>query len=363
MSSEFGKTLHISIFGESHGAAIGVVIDGLPAGEAIDRDALLRFMARRCPGGDLATGRREKDVPKFFSGVADGKTCGSPVCAVIENTDARSGDYAEFADRPRPSHADYPAFVKYRGHADLRGGGHFSGRLTAPLCVAGGIAVQILARRGIRVGAHLSAAAGVRDAPFPMTPDKALFDTVAGRMPPVIDEARGQKMAEAIGKAAEDGDSVGGIVECAVTGLPAGLGAPMFGGIENRIAAAVFGIPAVRGVEFGAGFEAADMRGSSHNDPFLMEDGAVKTASNNHGGVIGGISTGMPLVLRAAFKPTPSIGKVQRTVSLSEGEAAQLRIRGRHDPCVAVRAVPVVEAVTAVVILDLLLEETGYGAF
>lgn len=364
MSSEFGKILKISVFGESHGEAIGVVIDGLPAGEAIDPDELMKFLARRSPGGsELATRRREKDEPKFLSGVLHGKTCGSPLCAVIENSDVRSGDYAAFADKPRPSHADFPAFLKYRGYADMRGGGHFSGRLTAPLCVAGGIAVQILSRRGIHVGAHLRAAAGIWDADFPPKPDKAFFIDVAERMPPVIDEARGREMAEAIRKAAQDGDSVGGIVECAVTGLPAGLGSPMFGGIENRIAAAVFGIPAVRGVEFGAGFEAAGMRGSEHNDPFDVEDGRIVTASNNHGGVLGGISTGMPVVLRAAFKPTPSIGKAQRTVTLSAMEPAALLISGRHDPCVAVRAVPVVEAVTAAVILDILLEEKGNGAF
>jgi chorismate synthase len=245
----------------------------------------------------------------------------------------------------------------------MRGGGHFSGRLTAPLCAAGGIALQILARRGIHVGAHLFAAAGVRDAPFPMDPGKPLFDAVEQRMPPVIDEERGKEMAEAIQKAAKNQDSVGGIVECAVTGLPAGLGSPMFGGIENRLAAAIFGIPAVRGMEFGAGFEAADMRGSAHNDPFVLENGFIVTAGNSHGGILGGISTGMPVILRVAFKPTPSIGKAQRTVSLSDMEPAALSIRGRHDPCVAVRAVPVVEAVTAAVILDILLEEKGYGTF
>ncbi|NCB50642.1 MAG: chorismate synthase [Clostridia bacterium] len=364
MSSEFGKILKISVFGESHGEAIGAVIDGLPAGEAIDMNELIRFMSRRSPGqNEFSTKRREKDVPKFLSGVADGQTCGSPVCAVIENTDAHSGDYSEFSDRPRPAHADYPAFIKFRGNADMRGGGHFSGRLTAPLCIAGGIAVQILARRGIHVGAHLSAAAGVCDLPFPTTPGKTLFEIVSGRIPPVVDEGRGREMAEAIKKAAEEGDSVGGIVECAVTGLPAGLGSPMFGGMENRLAAAIFGIPAVRGVEFGAGFAAAEMRGSAHNDPFVVEDGRVGTAANNHGGILGGISTGMPVVLRAAFKPTPSIGKAQWTVDLSTMEPAALSIRGRHDPCVAVRAVPVVEAVTAAVILDILLEEKGNGTF
>ncbi len=363
MSSEFGKNLKITIFGESHGAGVGMVADGFPAGERIDMDALGRFMARRRPGqGGLVTPRNEKDAPVFLSGIVDGKTCGSPVCAVIMNTDVRSGDYESISDLPRPGHADYTAWVKSRGNADLRGGGHFSGRLTAPLCIAGGMAIQILARRGVYVGAHLASVGQAEDLPFPQEPSRAIFEAVAGRMPPVIDEARGKAITAEIERAAARQDSLGGVVACAVTGLPPGLGSPMFGGVENRLAAAIFGIPAVKGVEFGAGFAAARMCGSEHNDPFLVEDGRIKTASNNSGGILGGITTGMPVLVQAAFKPTPSIFREQQTVSLSAMTPEKVRIRGRHDPCVALRAVPVVEAVTAAVILDMILEENGNAA-
>lgn len=357
MSSEFGKNIKISVFGQSHGKAIGVVVDGLPAGEAIDMEALNRFLGRRRPGGLLATPRKEADAPVFLSGVAEDKTCGSPLCAIIENKDTRSGDYSLFSDLPRPSHADYTAYVKWDGSADMRGGGHFSGRLTAPLCIAGGIAKQILERRGISIGAHLAEVAGVKDDPFPMYPTKELFEEVQSKVFPVINEASGEKMKEAIAAAAADADSVGGIVECAVIGLPAGLGDPMFDGVENRLAAAIFGIPAVKGLEFGAGFEAARKRGSENNDPFgVDEEGNVVTLKNDNGGIQGGITNGMPVVLRAAFKPTPSIGKPQQTISLSRREPETLTIPGRHDPCVAHRATPVLEAVTALVILDMLLE-------
>ncbi len=363
MSSEFGKSLRVSVFGESHGKAIGVTIDGLPAGEAIDMAELEGFLARRRPGkSPLSTARREDDTPVFLSGVRDGATCGTPLCAIIENRDVRSSDYAELSDLPRPSHADYTAFVKWNGRADMRGGGHFSGRLTAPLCVAGGIAKQILARRGIFVGAHLASVHTQSDLPFPMEPTRALFEQIAAKPFPVIDDARGERMMSAIAAAAMEGDSVGGVIECAAVGLPAGLGRPMFDGAENRLAAALFGIPAVKGVEFGAGFESARLRGSENNDPFCVnETGMVKTTQNNSGGILGGITSGMPLILRAAVKPTPSIGKPQQTVSLSRTETAELLIKGRHDPCIAHRAVPVVEAVTAAVLLDLLLEESKDG--
>ncbi|NLF34578.1 MAG: chorismate synthase [Clostridiales bacterium] len=363
MSSEFGTRLKISVFGQSHGRAVGVVVDGLPAGEAVDRDALLAFLARRRPGGPLATPRGEPDLPVFLSGLERGVTCGAPLCAVIENTDTRSGDYDAFRDTPRPSHADYTALMKYGPDADLRGGGHFSGRLTAPLCVAGGIALQILARRGIHVGAHLASVGGVSDQPFPLFPTPALFAQVAARPIPTLDEQRGAQMAEEIARAASDADSVGGVVECAAVGLPVGLGGPLFSGLEGRLAAALFGIPAIKGVEFGAGFSAAGLRGSVHNDPFVIRNGRVETETNHHGGILGGITSGMPLVLRTAVKPTPSIGLPQSTVRLSDRTPARLEITGRHDPCVALRAVPVVEAVTAAVLLDLLLEEIPYGTF
>ena len=360
MSSEFGKTLKISVFGQSHGKAIGVNIDGLPAGESIDPDALNAFMARRKPGkSPLSTSRKEADAPVFLSGLENGVTCGFPLCAIIENGDQHSSDYDELREKPRPGHADYTAWVKWHGAADMRGGGHFSGRLTAPLCIAGGIAKQILARWGIFVGAHLLEVAGIPDQPFPLWPDAALFDAVAAKAFPVLDDGAGERMQAAILAARKDGDSVGGVIQCAAVGLPAGLGDPMFDGLENRLAAALFGIPAVKGLEFGAGFAASRCRGSENNDPFTVEDGRVVTTSNHAGGILGGISTGMPLVFQLAMKPTPSISKPQHTVSLPNMEDAELVVRGRHDPCIAHRAVPVAEAVTAAVLLDVLLENGG----
>ena len=363
MSSEFGHLLKISVFGQSHGTAIGVVVDGLPAGEAVDLTELQAFLDRRKPGKNpLSTARKEADAPTFLSGLENGMTRGAPLCAVIQNGDQHSGDYAGLTDTPRPGHADYTAGIKWGGHADMRGGGHFSGRLTAPLCIAGGIAKQILARRDVFVGAHLKEVAGIPDAPFPLRPSAELFQEVAAKAFPVLDDGAGERMRAAILAAREDLDSVGGIVECAATGLPAGLGDPMFDGVENRLAEALFGIPAVKGLEFGAGFDAARLRGSENNDPCVLDHGAVAAESNRAGGILGGITTGMPLLLRAAFKPTPSIARPQRTVRLSTMEETDLEIRGRHDPCIAHRAVPVVEAVTAAVLLDLLLEG-NHGTF
>ncbi len=363
MSSSFGKLLKISVFGQSHGAAIGVVVDGLPAGEAIHREELQAFLDRRKPGkSPLSTARREGDIPEFLSGLENGVTCGSPLCAVIQNSDQHSGDYKALEQKPRPGHADYTAWVKWGGQADMRGGGHFSGRLTAPLCLAGGIAKQILARRGIFVGAHLHGVGGLTDLPFPEDVGPELFREVAAKPFPVLDDYIGQLMQQAILRAKEELDSVGGVIECAAIGLPPGLGDPMFDGVENRLAAALFGIPAVKGVEFGAGFSVAKLSGSEDNDPFLLKDGEVVTGSNHAGGILGGITTGMPLTLRVAVKPTPSIGRPQRTVDLGTMEETELTIRGRHDPCIAHRAVPVVEAVTAAVLLDLLLEG-NHGTF
>ena len=359
MSSEFGNKLRVSVFGESHGRAIGVTIQGLPAGEAVDQAALEAFLERRRPGKNaLSTARVEPDRPVFLSGLFEGRTTGSPLTAIIENLDARSRDYAELLDKPRPGHADYTAYVKWNGCADMRGGGHFSGRLTAPMCVAGGIAKQILARRGVYVGAHLSSVAGIKDEPFPMHPTKELFYAFAEKEFPVLNDAQGLSMREAILAASHAGDSVGGVIECAAIGLPAGLGEPMFDGVESRLGMALFGIPAVKGVEFGAGFAAATLRGSENNDPYRIgENGEITTETNNAGGILGGITTGQPLMLRVAVKPTPSIAKPQRTVSLSKKENTELAVVGRHDPCVAHRAVPVVEAVTALVLLDIILEE------
>lgn len=363
VSSEFGKLLRVSVFGQSHGTAIGVTIDGLPAGEEIDLTELQAFLDRRRPGrSPLSTARKEGDVPEILSGLLDGKTCGAPLCAVIRNGDQHSGDYAELAGKPRPGHADYTAWVKWKGHADMRGGGHFSGRLTAPLCIAGGIAKQILARRGVYVGAHLRSIGNILDEPLPERPTADLFETIAAKPFPAVNDKNGALMRQAIEQAKQELDSVGGVVECAAIGLPAGLGDPMFDGVENRLAAALFGIPAVKGVEFGEGFNAACLHGSQNNDAFAVEDGRIAAVTNHAGGILGGITTGMPLILRAAFKPTPSIAREQRTVSLSGMENTTLQIHGRHDPCIAHRAVPVVEAVAAAVLLDMLLEG-NHGTF
>lgn len=354
MSSVFGRRLNISIFGQSHAEAIGVVIDGFPAGFAVDREALRAFMARRAPGQNaFATPRKEADEVEFLSGLLDGVTCGAPICAVIRNTNTRSGDYRELFDQPRPSHADYPADIRYGGAQDVRGGGHFSGRLTAALCVAGGLCRQYLAEKGIAVGAHIAAVGGVKDTLFdPVSVTAADFPN--GQFP-VMDDEAGEAMRAVIEAARREGDSVGGIVECAAVGLPAGIGDPLFDGLENRLSAAVFGIPAVRGIEFGNGFEAAALRGSENNDCYYDDGGTVRTRTNRHGGVLGGISTGMPLVFRAAFKPTPSIAKEQQTLNRRSGQVEPLVIRGRHDPCIVPRAVPCVEAACAIVLCDYLI--------
>ena len=350
MSSSCGKRIRLSIFGQSHSAAVGAVIEGLPAGFRVDMERLDSFMKRRAPGGPLATPRREGDRIEFLSGIAGGRLCGSPLCLIIRNADARPGDYSEFRDVPRPGHADYTSSVKYGGFQDASGGGHFSGRLTAPLTAAGGVCLQILEARGIFVGAHLKSVGGVEDRAFdPASVSRADFNARFFSPLTVLDAAAGARMAAAIEAARAEGDSLGGVVECAAVGLPAGLGEPIFGGLESGIASLVFGIPAVKGVEFGSGFAAAAMRGSEHNDPFVCEDGAVITATNHAGGILGGISTGMPLVFRAA------IARAQRTLSLRTMQLTELNIKGRHDPCVAVRAVPAVEAAAAVALCDALL--------
>ncbi|MGN0709422.1 MAG: chorismate synthase [Anaerovoracaceae bacterium] len=334
MSSTFGRSVKVTVFGESHAGAIGVTIDGLPAGMEIDMDELQAFLDRRAPGRDkYSTARKEADRPEFLCGVLGGRTCGTPVTAVIRNTDTRSGDYAGLSDTPRPGHADFTGHVKYAGFEDVRGGGHFSGRLTAPICIAGGIMIQELKRRGITIKARAAEIAGIK----------------------IDSDEDMQRALDAISNAREDMDSVGGIVECVVEGVPAGMGDPMFDGVENVIAQAVFGVPAVKGVEFGAGFEAARMKGSENNDSFMYdEDGRIVTKTNNAGGSLGGITTGMPIVFRAALKPTPSIAREQDTVNYFEKKNVKLSIKGRHDPCVALRAVPVLEAAAAMAVFDLI---------
>ena len=354
MSSTYGTMIKLSIFGQSHGAAIGMTLDGVPAGLPVDTDKLQAFLNRRAPGQkDWSTPRKEEDRPEFLSGILDGYTCGAPIAAMIRNTNTRSKDYSNLKDCPRPGHADYTAQVKYGGFQDAPGGGHFSGRLTAPLCIAGGLCKQWLETEGILIGSHISSVAGIRDTAFdPVSPD---FTTIPQNFP-TLSSQTGFSMQQAIADAKACGDSVGGTVECAVTGLPAGLGEPMFGGMEGRIAQIVYGIPAVKGVEFGAGFASAALRGSENNDVFTIQNGMVKTVTNNCGGILGGITNGMPLVFRAAIKPTPSISKSQQTVDLKTGEITTLEIKGRHDPCIVPRAVPVIEAAAAIAIYDAYLE-------
>ena len=356
MSNLIGNRFRVLIYGQSHAPSIGAVIEGLPAGFAPDWDAVRAFMARRAPGGNaMSTARKEADLPEILSGLNErGETCGAPLAMRIVNGDARSQDYAKLRDVPRPGHADYPAYVKFGGANDIRGGGQFSGRLTAPLCFAGALAMQLLAREGVRVRAHIAQIENVCDAPIDLAhPD---LDAIQSGELAVVDSAAGERMREAILAAKYDCDSVGGVIECFATGLPAGLGDPMFDGVENRLARAVWGVPAVRGVEFGAGFAAASMRGSAHNDAYRAQDDRIVTETNRHGGVLGGITTGMPIVMRAAIKPTPSIAQEQESVSLSRNENETLAVRGRHDPCIVPRAVPCIEAAVAVVLYDLLSE-------
>ena len=357
MSSIYGQKVKITIFGQSHSNAIGVVIDGLPVGHHIDIERLHTFLMRRAPGrNEYSTKRNEPDIPEFLSGLVNGVTCGAPLCAIIQNCDAKSQDYDELRDIPRPGHADYTAHIKYGGKNDICGGGHFSGRLTAPLCIAGAICLQILEREGIEIGAHIADISGIAYLAFDMINVKSeTLRAVKHAKFPVISVESGMKMREAIEKARLDGDSLGGIIECAAIGVPTGLGDPMFDGVENRIASIVFGIPAVRGIEFGSGFNSTLFRGSVNNDAFFMKGGTVKTRTNNHGGVLGGITSGMPIVFRVAIKPTPSITIEQDSVSLSRSEDTKLSIIGRHDPCIVPRAVPCVEAATAIAVLDMMI--------
>ncbi len=349
MSSTYGENIRVTVFGQSHSAGIGVTIEGIPAGNEIDFERLNAFLARRAPGQNAwSTARKEADQPEFLSGVFEGKTCGTPITAVIRNNDTRSKDYTQLKIIPRPGHADYTAEIKYHGCQDYRGGGHFSGRLTAPLCVAGGICLQLLEREGIHVLSRIASIGDVED-------EGTLTESTAAKEFPVVSDERGAAMRELIAAKRAEGDSVGGVIECVITGLPVGLGDPMFGGMENRIAAIVFGIPAVKGLEFGAGFQAARMSGSENNDAYEMLDGAVSAKSNNAGGILGGITNGMPLTFRAAFKPTPSIAKAQESVNLATNENTVLEISGRHDPCIVPRAVPVVEAAAAIAVYDALL--------
>lgn len=355
MSSTYGEKLKITVFGQSHSPAIGMTAEGFPEGFKIDKEKLAAFTARRAPGKDpTATPRREADSFEFLSGLVEDRICGAPMTAIIRNTNTRSEDYKNLIDCPRPGHADYTAHVKYKDHHDPSGGGHFSGRLTAPLCVAGGIALQILESMGISIGAHIvqigKEKADLYDPVNVNSRDLAILDSFPVRSFDEETRFRNEIMA-----AKETGDSVGGMIECAVIGLPCGIGDPMFDGMEGKIAKIMFGIPAVKGIEFGCGMGVASMKGSENNDPFTVKDGKIVTKTNNAGGILGGITNGMPLIFRIAIKPTPSIDVEQDSVSLSEMKDKRLKIKGRHDPCIVPRAVPVTEAAAAIAVLDAIL--------
>ena len=357
MSSTYGEILKLSIFGQSHGPAIGMTLDGIPAGLPVDAEKLQSFLNRRAPGQhDWATPRREEDSPEFLAGIVDGFTCGAPIAAVIYNHNTRSDDYHNLKDCPRPGHADYTAQIKYGGFQDAAGGGHFSGRLTAPLCIAGGLCIQWLEEMGIRIGARIACIGGLCDKEFfdPMHPQ---LDQLCKDFP-ALSQTAADQMRGYISTIRDAGDSVGGIIECAVTGLPAGLGEPLFGGVESKLAQIIYGIPAVKSLDFGAGYSVGYMRGSQCNDAYTIDNGQVRTLTNHAGGILGGITSGMPVIFQVAIKPTPSIAQPQESISLSRGETQQLIVQGRHDPCIVPRAVPVVEAAAALAIYDLILSNT-----
>ena len=360
MATNYGKHINIEIYGGSHDPEIGIRVTGLPRGFAVDSERLLTFMKRRAPGQNaFSTPRKETDQPIFLEGMnEEGCLTGGPLHAVIRNQNQRSSDYSELSFVPRPSHADFAARMKYGQAVDLRGGGHFSGRLTAPLCIAGGICLQLLEERGIRIGAHLYSVGEVNDAPFDMAAvDADTLSLLQTRSDfPVLDEQAGERMRTLISEVRAQADSVGGIVECAAIGLPAGLGEHMFDGVENRISAICFGIPGIKGIEFGEGFGSARLRGSENNDPFLTDGARIFTKTNRAGGILGGMTSGMPLVFRVAMKPTPSIALEQDSVDMVSMRPVKLSIKGRHDPCIALRAVPVLEAACAIALYDLLCD-------
>jgi chorismate synthase len=357
MSGVWGNSIKYSIFGESHGKAIGINIDGLPPGIKLDLQYIQSEMERRAPGrNEFSTPRKEADSFEILSGYFNEHTTGAPLCALIWNSNQHSKDYDELKDAMRPGHADYSGNIKYSGFNDYRGGGHFSGRITAPLVFAGAVAKQILRKKGIIIGSHLYCIGNIYDIPFDMTKiDSDYLAELLKKSFPVLDEEKGSAMKNLILEAKEESDSVGGMIEAAVLNLPAGIGSPFFDSLESTLAHLLFSVPAVKGVEFGAGFNISEMRGSEANDELYIEDGKVKTATNNNGGILGGITNGMPVIFRTAIKPTSSIGKIQKTIDISKGENTELKVVGRHDPCIVQRAVPVVEAAAAMAVLDLVL--------
>lgn len=357
MSSVICDKIKVSIFGESHGKVIGCVIDGLPAGIELDLDKIYKDMARRAPGKDkTATPRLEKDIPNIISGVINNITTGAPLSMIIENTNTRSDDYGNLMTVPRPSHSDYPAFIKYKGNNDIRGGGHFSGRLTAPIVFAGAIAKQILEQKQIKIGAHIKRIGAVEDKCFDMNHiEDKLIDKITSKSFSTIDSEIEKEMRAEIEKYRMQLDSIGGEIECAVIGVPAGIGGNMFDTVEGKLSSILFGIPAVKGVQFGLGFDFSKQNASKANDGYEIKEGKVSLISNNNGGILGGITTGAPIVLSVAIKPTPSIGQEQKSVNLQTMQNETLIIQGRHDPCIVPRAVPVIEAAVALGILDLIM--------
>ena len=365
MKNTFGNALAVTLFGESHGEETGVVLDGLAPGIPVDAGAIERKLLQRRPAGKTGSGRREPDPFRIVSGVFRGKTTGTPLCILIPNRDAESEEYERTRGLARPGHADYAAYLKYHGFEDYRGGGHASGRLTAPLTAAGAIVEGALQAKGIRIGTHIARLGGIADRPFSEDPG-ALRDEIlslAEKRFAVLDENAGEAMRRRIEEAAEAGDSVGGVLETAAAGIPGGLGEPWFDGVENALSRALFGIPAVKGIEFGGGFGMADAPGSAWNDAFRIRDGKIGTASNHNGGINGGVTNGMPVLFRLLVKPTPSIPREQETVDFLRGEEAVLAVRGRHDPAVLHRARPAVDAVTAMVVYDLLAGRYGTDYF
>lgn len=361
MRANFGQHFKLTIFGESHGPAIGMVIDGISAGTPIDEKAIAFHMARRAPGSDpTATSRKEPDRVKIVSGLFEGRATGAPLCGMIENTNTRSGDYAQLRAKMRPGHADYAGQIKYHGYNDPRGGGHFSGRLTAPLVFAGAIARQLLGARGIEIGAHIAAIGGLSDAaldPVNVSPD-TLLALQKSRFP-LLDPGREQSMRDLVAAVKAECDSIGGVIECAATGVPAGVGSPFFGSLESVASQLLFSVPAVKAVEFGDGMPLASMRASQANDAMRYQDDKIACVTNHNGGVTGGITNGMPIVLRAAIKPTPSIAREQQTIDLTTGENTTLCIAGRHDPCIVPRAVVVIESALAIALCELMMDDAA----
>lgn len=357
MKNTFGSAVAVTLFGESHGPAVGAVIDGLAAGLEVDEDFIRAQLTLRRPINSLSTPRAEKDLFMIESGVYNGRTTGTPICILIPNEDVKSSDYDKFSVTPRPGHADYTAMCRYNGYSDPRGGGHFSGRITAAIVAAAAIVIPALEKKGITVTTHISRIAGIADRGFENLADDA--EILKNSQFAVLDSDAGEQMKKAISDAAQQGDSVGGVLETIVTGVPAGVGEPWFDTVEGIISKALFSIPGIKGVEFGGGFALSEMFGSEANDAFCMENGEVTTVTNNAGGINGGITNGMPLIFRCAVKPTPTIRKEQQTVDLKKGENTILAATGRHDPCIVHRARVVVDSITALTLCDMLAVKYG----